>query len=301
MDSRRERYRGCVLAIGLGVLAGILFGLLTVMVRRGLMRKSDPIAGSLVVIAVATAIVLVVTVASGKAGDLTQWHPALAYFGIGLIAPGASQIIFMYAVRDVGASRAAIMIGTAPLLATIIAVVFRGEPLKAGLLAGTVLIVIGGASLAYERNLPAGFRARGMVLAFLCALTFACRDNAMRMVGLETDMDARAATSWALIGAVVAVGGFALATRRGALPGQLRDVFIAFLPAGIVFGMAYTTLTIALSVGKVTVFAPLNAMQSMWTVLLAWAILGRSDGIGFRVVAAMLLVVSGGILIGIFR
>jgi hypothetical protein len=30
-------------------------------------------------------------------------------------------------------------------------------------------------------------------------------------------------------------------------------------------------------------------------------ILGRSDGIGFRVVAAMLLVVSGGILIGIFR
>ena len=290
-----------MLAIGLGVLAGILFGLLTVMVRRGLIRRSDPIAGSVVVIGVAMVIVLAVTLITGQGGELFDPGIAAVYFAIGLVAPGASQIIFMYAVRDVGASRAAIMIGTAPLLATIIAVVFRDEPLKAGLLAGTVLIVIGGASLAYERNLPAGFRTRGMVLAFLCALTFACRDNAMRMAGLETDMDPRAATSWALIGAFVAVAGFAAITRRGALPGQLRDVFIPFLPAGIVFGAAYTTLTIALGAGKVTVFAPLNAMQSMWTVLLAWVILGRSDGNGTRVVAAMLLVVAGGILIGVFR
>jgi uncharacterized membrane protein len=114
-------------------------------------------------------------------------------------------------------------------------------------------------------------------------------------------MDPRAATSWALIGAFVAVAGFAVVTRRRALPGQLREVLIPFLPAAIVFGMAYTTLTIALGIGKVTIFAPLNAMQSMWTVLLAWLILGRSDGIGVRVVAAMLLVVSGGILIGLFR
>ena len=40
----------------------------------------------------------------------------------------------------------------------------------------------------------------------------------------------------------------------------------------------------------------------MWTVILAWIILGRSDdGIGARVVAAMALVVVGGIMIGIFR
>ena len=179
--------------------------------------------------------------------------------------------------------------------------VLRGEPFKAGLAAGTVLIVLGGVSLAWDRNLPPGFRSRGLVLAFLCALLFACRDNAMRAVGMETSMDPRAATAWALIGAFIAVAAFAGATRRGALPGQLRIVAPAFLPAGVVFGIAYTTLTIALHVGKVTVFAPLNAMQSMWTVLFAWVLLGTSDAIGVRIVAAMLLVVSGGMLIGIFR
>lgn len=289
-------------AVGLGLLAGILFGLLTVMVRRGLMQRPDPIVGSVVVIAIAAAIVFVVTILTGAAGDLGVLPMGFVYLAIGLVAPGLSQIVFMLAVRDVGASRAAIMIGTAPLLATVIAVVFRDEPLKAGLLAGTVLIVVGGGSLAYERNLPAGFRARGMLLAFTCALMFAVRDNAMRMAGLETDMDPRAATSWTLLGALIAVAGFAAITRRGALPGQVRSVFTAFVPAGVVFGVAYTTLTIALTVGKVTVFAPLNAMQSMWTVVLAWIILGRSDdGIGARVVAAMALVVVGGIMIGIFR
>jgi len=289
-------------AVGLGLLAGALFGLLTVLIRRGIMRVPDPVVGSVVVIALALAVALVATVASGRAGDLADGRVAIAYVAIGIVAPGLSQIVFMLAVRDAGASRVAIMIGTAPLLATIIAVGFRDEPLKAGLVAGTALIVVGGASLAWERALPQGFRARGLVLGFACALLFAMRDNAMRIAGLETDMDARAATAWTLLGALIAVAGFAAVTRRGALPRQIAGLWRAYLPAGIVFGLAYATLTIALSVGKVTVFAPLNAMQSMWTVLFAWILIGRTgDAIGARVVGAMALVVAGGILIGIFR
>lgn len=289
-------------AVGLGLLAGVLFGLLTVLVRRGIMRVPDPVAGSVVVIGLALAVVLAATVLTGQAGELADGRVAIAYLLIGLVAPGLSQIVFMLAVRDAGASRVAIMIGTAPLLATIIAVGFRDEPLKAGLVAGTALIVVGGASLAWERTLPVGFRTRGLVLGFACALLFATRDNAMRIAGLETDMDARAATAWTLLGALIAVGGFAAVTRRGALPGTLRLVFRPYLPAGIVFGLAYTTLTIALAVGKVTVFAPLNAMQSLWTVLLAWILIGRTgDAIGPRVIGAMALVVAGGVMIGIFR
>jgi len=289
-------------AVGLGLLAGVLFGLLTVLVRRGIMRVPDPVAGSVVVIGLALAVVLAATVLTGQAGELADGRVAIAYLLIGLVAPGLSQIVFMLAVRDAGASRVAIMIGTAPLLATIIAVGFRDEPLKAGLVAGTALIVVGGASLAWERTLPTGFRTRGLVLGFACALLFATRDNAMRIAGLETDMDARAATAWTLLGALVAVLGFAAATRRGALPGTLRLVWRPYLPAGIVFGLAYTTLTIALAVGKVTVFAPLNAMQSLWTVLFAWLLIGRAgDAIGPRVIGAMALVVAGGVMIGIFR
>jgi drug/metabolite transporter (DMT)-like permease len=288
-------------AVAIGVLAGILFGLLTALVRWGLMRVPDAITASLVIISTATTILLAVTVATGAAADLGDLTTGLQYFAIGIVAPGLSQILFVVAVREVGASRSAIMIGTAPLLATIIAVGFRDEQLVAGLLVGTILIVIGGASLAWDRNLPPGFRKRGMLFAFGCALLFAMRDNAMRIMGTGTDMDSRAGTTWTLAGALVAVLVFALISRRGALPSQFRLCFRAFLPAGIVFGVAYLALVIALEIGRVTVFAPLNAMQSMWTVLFAWLLLGKSDGIGVRILAAMALVVAGGILIGVFR
>ena len=53
-----------MLAIGLGVLAGILFALLTVLVRRGIMRTPDPIAGSVVVVGLAMVIVIVEALAN---------------------------------------------------------------------------------------------------------------------------------------------------------------------------------------------------------------------------------------------
>ena len=290
-----------MLVIAMGVLAGVLFGLLTALVRRGLMRQPNALVGAMVITSSAALMVLAVTILTGKGGDLLEFRMAAGYFALGIVVPGISQILFVVAVREVGASRTAIMIGTAPLLATIIAVAFRGEALVIGLVAGTVLIVIGGASLAWDRNLPPGFRARGMLFAFFCALLFAVRDNAVRMLGGASDMDPLAATTWTLIGAAVAVAVYATIARRGAVLTEYRSVFRSFIPAGVVFALAYLALVVALEIGRVIVFAPLNAMQSMWTVLFAWLLLGKSDGIGTRIVLAMLLVVSGGILIGIFR
>ncbi len=290
-----------MLVIALGVLAGVLFGLLTALVRRGLMRQPNALVGAMVITSSAALMVLAVTILTGKGGDLLEFRMAAGYFALGIVVPGISQILFVVAVREVGASRTAIMIGTAPLLATIIAVAFRGEALVIGLVAGTVLIVIGGASLAWDRNLPPGFRARGMLFAFFCALLFAVRDNAVRMLGGASDMDPLAATTWTLIGAAVAVAVYATIARRGAVLTEYRSVFRSFIPAGVVFALAYLALVVALEIGRVTVFAPLNAMQSMWTVLFAWLLLGKSDGIGARIVLAMVLVVLGGILIGVFR
>ena len=290
-----------MLVIAMGVLAGVLFGLLTALVRRGLMRQPNALVGAMVITSSAALMVLAVTILTGKGGDLLEFRIAAGYFALGIVVPGISQILFVVAVREVGASRTAIMIGTAPLLATIIAVAFRGEALVIGLVAGTVLIVIGGASLAWDRNLPPGFRARGMLFAFFCALLFAVRDNAVRMLGGASDMDPLAATTWTLIGAAAAVAVYATIARRGAVLTEYRSVFRSFIPAGVVFALAYLALVVALEIGRVTVFAPLNAMQSMWTVLFAWLLLGTSDGIGARIVLAMVLVVLGGIMIGIFR
>ena len=54
------------------------------------------------------------------------------------------------------------------------------EPFRPLLLAGTALIVAGGAILARERARPSHFRVLGAVLALACAALFAVRDNVVR-------------------------------------------------------------------------------------------------------------------------
>jgi drug/metabolite transporter (DMT)-like permease len=81
------------------------------------------------------------------------------------------------AASRAGASRTAVVIGTAPLLSAGLAVVFLDEPLRAALVLATVVIVLGGALLVWEPSRPPDFRPVGLVLALVAAGLFAVRDN----------------------------------------------------------------------------------------------------------------------------
>ena len=168
-------------AVLFAVLAGALFGVFTLTVRAGLTRRADPEAGALVITGIGclTGVVLALPELVSGVGLSDLWP----FVVVGALVPGVSQILFILAVRDAGPSRAAILIGTAPLISVIIALLVLREPFRPPLLVGTALIVAGGAILARERSRPAHFRALGAVLALTCAALFAVRDNAVRLRG----------------------------------------------------------------------------------------------------------------------
>jgi drug/metabolite transporter (DMT)-like permease len=66
-------------------------------------------------------------------------------------------------------------------------------------------------------------------------------------------------------------------------------------------GLVYVCLLIALDRGRVTVVAPLNGTNALWTVVLAAVLLRRQERVGSRLVLAAVLTVAGGALIGVFR
>src|SRR5581483_2975484 len=130
---------------------------MAVAVRTGLARFSDANLGALVVAGVGAAVSIPVGAVAAavdgvSAGSL--WPFALA----GALVPGCTQILFIVAVRDAGPSRAAILIGTAPLMSVAIALALLGEPFRLLLILGTALVVAGGIALARERERPADFR-----------------------------------------------------------------------------------------------------------------------------------------------
>jgi drug/metabolite transporter (DMT)-like permease len=266
---------------------------MSVALRMALDRDPDAALGTIATAGTALVVALVAATAKTPARGLhlsSAWPFLLA----GLLSPGAAQIFVTVAIRESGSSRVSMIFGTAPLVSVTIALVFLNEPASAPLIAGAVLIVAGGVVLARERERPAHLNRLGLVLAFAGASLFAIRDNLVRHLAVGTTaVPPAVAAAAALLGGTVLIAVWA---RQG-----IGRRWIPFLPAGVFFGASYVSLFEAYYRGRVTVVAPLVAIESLVGVALSAVLLRESELVGRRLVLAAALVVAGGALIGAFR
>jgi drug/metabolite transporter (DMT)-like permease len=279
-------------AVLLALASAVLFGATTVAMRVAFRRGALAEGGALFTVLIGLGVVLPLAVAQR---DFTTdvWPFLLA----GLLGPGVSQFLFTFAVREAGAARTSVVIGTGPLFAIAIAFVFLGEPLEAALVAGAVLIVAGGLLLVSERDRPDHVRLHGLALALVATIVFATRDNVVRWLAVDTDVSPSVAASATLAAGAALMAVFVLV---GGAPLRAHDAR-AFAAAGVLFGLSYVCLFEAYYRGLVTVVSPLVATESLWGVVIATIVLRKSEAVGLRLVAGAVLVVSGGVLIGAFR
>ena len=137
----------------------------------------------------------------------------------------------------------------------------------------------------------------GLVFALGATVVFASRDNLVRWLSLETEVDPALAAAATLAAGGATVLAWLAAMRR---PVRLRDAGV-FVPAGLAFGLSYVLLFEAYYRGRVTVVSPLVATESLWGVVLSALFLRRHERVGPRLLAGAALVVAGGALIGAFR
>jgi drug/metabolite transporter (DMT)-like permease len=285
-------------AVIFGVVGGALFGALSVATQRALRRGTDPEFGASVITALAFCV--------AATGALVEWgtvRPAdlWPFLALGFFVPGFSQVLFTKAVSHAGPSRASILVGTAPLISVVLALLLLHEPWRAELVLGTVLVIAGGAALTRERARPEHFRPLGAAFALTCATLFAGRDNIVRWATRDTHPPPLLAAATSLLAAAVGVLLYLVVFRRRRFAAHLRLAAPAFAPAGLALGLAYSCLVEAFDRGRVTVVAPLNATQSLWAVVFSALLFRRAEMIGARIVAAALLVVAGSAVIGVFR
>jgi drug/metabolite transporter (DMT)-like permease len=258
-----------------------------------LQRVPDVALGTVATVLPAVAVAVIAAAAEAPARGLhlaAAWPFALA----GLLSPGAAQILVTLAIREAGASRVSMVFGAAPLVSVTIALIFLGEPVRAPLLVGAVLVVLGGFELARERERPNHLRRIGLLYAFAGATLFAIRDNLVRHLAVG-----RTAVPPAVAAAAALVGGGALVVvwARRASFGR----WLPFVPAGLLFGGSYVSLFEAYYRGRVTVVAPLVAIESLVGVALSVLLLRDSELVGRKLVLGAALIVAGGGLIGAFR
>ncbi|HKS78112.1 MAG TPA: DMT family transporter [Gaiellaceae bacterium] len=280
-------------AVGLALLSALLFGGMSVALRMGLQREPDVALGTIATLTVA---LVVAAVAVGAETPSRGMHVGSAwpFLLAGLLSPGLAQIFVTVGIRDSGASRISMVFGTAPLVSVTIALIFLGEPVRVPLIAGAMLVVAGGVELARERRRPAHFNRLGLLYAFVGAALFAIRDNLVRHLAAgRTVVPPAVAALTALVGGMLVASVWA---RR-----RLSQRWLAFVPAGLLFGGSYIALFEAYYRGRVSVVAPLVAIESLAGVVLSALLLRDSELVGRRLLFGAALIVAGGALIGAFR
>ena len=283
-------------AVLLALTSAVLFGGMAVALVFAFRHSSDAEAGALVTGLVALTVTGALALASGPVdGDV--WPFLLT----GLFAPGASQFLYVRAVREVGASRAAVVVGAAPLVSVTIALALLGEPAEVPLLVGAVLIVLGGVALAGERDRPTHFRAIGLALAFGSVVFFATRDNVVRWLAEDSTVDPQQAAAATVLTGSALMAGWLFVVRGRRTVNDVRRTLRPFALSGLLWGLSYATLFEAFYRGRVTVVSPLVATEALFGVLFATLILGSSELVGRHVALGATLVVAGGVLIGVFR
>lgn len=287
-----------MLGVLLALLGGIAFGTVPLTVRRGLQRVPNS------TLAAAAQNVVGLAVCGVVALTRTQFEgDILPFLLIGVLVPGLSTVLLVQSVRLAGPARASVIMNTAPLVSVLAALVLLDEPFHVALLAGCVLMVLGGVVLARERVRPEHVAGLGLVLAFVTGLSFATRDNVVRWLTLDSRAGpqlAGAATLAAAAAATLALFFLEVRGKRGS--GRLvARSFAAFWPAGIALGLAYITMYEAFFRSRVSIVSPLLGTASFWAVLLSALLLRRVELVGRTLVIGTILIVGGGALIGIFR
>jgi len=287
-----------VTAVLLACASAALFGAMSVAIRLGLRDLDDAELGSFAMSSLALALTAALGLAVSHGAGLADAWPFLA---AGVVAPGISQVLFVRAVRDAGAARTSVLMGTAPLVAVVIAFTILSEPVSAGLIAGGLLIVSGGIALANERVRPEDFRRLGVVFAVAATVLFAVRDNVVRALATDSDVPPLVAVPVSLFAAVATVAVYLVVTRRGSWALGYGGAVRTFAPAALIFGLSYVLLFEAYYHGRVSVVAPLVATESLWGVAFAALFLRRSELVGRRLVLGAVLIVAGGVVIGLSR
>jgi uncharacterized membrane protein len=284
------------LPVALALAAAFFFALGIQFTRKGL-RHTDPRTGTLISIGTAT---LLYWAASPWWLERQYWHsPAVVLFAaIGLFRPFLSSNLSMAGTKHLGATISSTLAATSPLFGVALGVVLLGEPLGAAIVIGTAGVVAGVVMLSWRGEVSRAWPwwALALPIGAACLRSIA---QAIAKVGMESLPDPY------FVGLVGYSVSFLVALAdhrwRGAGLTAVAGRGCGWLVlTGSSYGMAILSLNSALNCGRLSVVAPIVACSPLFTLLLG-VLLFREQAVTTRVVIAVALVVPGVVLISMHK
>ena len=283
---------GAAVAVLLSLAAACLFGVSTVVAKRGL-SIVHPQAASLVVIGT---VVFLYAITSPLWMQAKDWFtPGFWIFVLnGFMHPFLSMYLSLEATARTGPTVAATFSATAPLFAAITAVAFLGESLNSWILLGTLATVVGVMTLSWS--------PRGIGTLVRVALLFATGAAVVRGInhtigkwGLES-MPNPVMASFVSFTVSFLCALLVYRVRTGTVIVRLPRAGVGyFVAAGTIIGAAVVCMYAGLVIGSVVVVSPIIAAYPLFTLLTALAF--KQESLSAKLALGVVLVVAGVALI----
>lgn len=287
--------------VALALLPAVLWGFSPILSKRGMAGGGSSLQASLMVVAVDStlyALALLATQGPSAGSGLTPAAAGL-FLGAGVVGTAVGRLAVFVGVDRVGASVNSAVISTRPLFAGLLAVLVLDESVTWVTAVGILVLVVGLAVLAVSRGGDlGGWRPRDLLFPLAAAVAFGA-GNVARKYGLDAFGGVSVLEAVALneVGAMVALGGYALAAGRGDVLEAPRRTYAYFAASGTFTAVALLSLFAALELGRVVVVDPLAATAPLFTALFAAVLLRDLERVTGQLVAGAVLVVVGVVLI----
>ncbi|AFZ72641.1 DMT family transporter [Natronobacterium gregoryi] len=288
----------------LALIPAVFWGFAPIFDKRGMAAGGGSVQASLVVVLVDSTIYwLVIAGLYGRSAFSGLTLEVLTVFAFaGVVGTALGRITIFVGVDKVGASLNSAILSTRPLFATLIALVFLGEPL--GPVTGLGIgVLVGGLSVltASQGGDLEGWQPRELLWPIAAALTFAVANVARRYGMLETPISALEAVAINETAGLVALAAYVLAVGGRDVLKKPRASYRYFVGSGLVTTVAMLSLMAALGLeeGRIAIVDPLVATAPLFTLAFAALLLRDLERVTRGVVAGAALVVLGAVLITI--
>lgn len=286
----------------LAMVPALLWGFSPVLSKRGMAGGGTAVQAALVVVLVDSAVYWAALVARHGLNPFPALGPAVVatFAAAGVVGTALGRLAVFEGVHRVGASINSAGISTRPLFATLLALVWLGEPVGLETAVGVVVLVAGLVVLALARGGDVTGWSRTDLVYPLAAAAFFGLGNVVRRFALTTS------TASPLQGvainetaALAVLGGYAIATRGRSFAGAPRRTYLYFTGSGLITAVALLSLFAAfgLQAGRVALVDPLTATAPLFTAVFAYFLLEDLERVTLGVVGGAALVVVGAVLV----
>jgi len=264
----------------------------SVLISKG-METSDPYSANILSTSVQAGVLTLILLSDMPFLD----YSAVALFALsGLLALSVARLLNFVSIDRIGVATSSAIIGSNPLMSTILAIAFLGEDVSASTFLGASMVVLG--VLVISRVKGRFQWSGGVIIALVSAVSYAL-SNVIRKMGLNIQpIPVLGAQTSSIAGAL----GFLLylaSTKKISSMSVDRTCLTYFSSAGILSSVGWIALLRATELGKVSVVTTIVFSYPLFSILLTWLFL-REEEITPRLVVGCLGIVLGVIIVSMY-